>query len=197
MVIMWDVDGVLANFTKGYHGLANEMFASELVGEISAEAPPSWDWLEDTLGSERVGKIWNRIKQDRYFWQDLEPLVSEGEIRRISDLVDEADQYFVTSRVGQKIGYQTRAWLRHHFYIDSPAVIVSDRKADSANALKANYTIDDKAGNVLAVYYNSPKERRVYVLDTPYNQFDPKTVGSRVRRVSTVSQFLDDIEANR
>lgn len=196
MVIMWDVDGVLANFTHGYHSLANEMFDAN----ISLEQPPTWDWLEDTIGSEKVGRIWNRIKQDPNFWRNLPSLVDDSIWDRIVKL--DADQYFVTSRVGETAKLQTEDWLFGRMWQFDPdlcpiTVVMSSRKADAANALKANYTIDDKLGNVLAVYYNSPPERRVYVYDTPYNQMDTRIAGNRVRRVSTVSQFLDDIEANR
>lgn len=191
---MWDVDGVLANFTDAYHELASDMFDVE----IPSGPPPTWDWLEETLGSEKIDRVWNHIKQDRYFWRDLAPLISDTDAERINYLQNNrVDQYFVTSRVGIAPKEQTEVWLRHHLFLEAPTVIVSSRKADAANALKANYTIDDKAGNVLVVYYNSPPERKVYIYDTPYNRFDPKVVGSRIRRVLTVSDFLDDIEAGK
>lgn len=192
MIIQWDVDGVLANFDRAYHALANEMFGLS----IPLEHPPTWDWLEDTIGSDRVGRIWNHIKQDGSFWSELPLQCSAKEIARVAALDEEHTNYFVTSRVGKNPKIQTEYWLEKHGIVD-PTVIVSSRKADAANALKAHYTIDDKAGNVLAVYYNSPPERHVYVYDTPYNQFDSRVVGSRVRRVNTVSAFLDDIEAGR
>lgn len=197
MVVMWDMDGVLANFNKAYIGLANKMFDLSLNVE---KKPDTWDELENTIGSDKVDRIWNHIKQSGDFWYKLESLATPEEWARIAQL--DANQYFVTSRVGQRVREQTDDWLFGQFVdteLDLPryCVMVSSRKADSANALNANYTIDDKAGNVLAVYYNSPPERRVYVLDTPYNQFDTRTVGSRVRRVQTVSSFLDDIEGGK
>lgn len=81
--------------------------------------------------------------------------------------------------------------------LNTPTVLISTRKADAANALGADYTIDDKAGNVLAVYYQSPANRRVYIRDHQFNRFDFEVMGKRLRRVKTVTEFLDDIEAGR
>lgn len=192
MVIQWDLDGVLANFTKAYHGLANEMFNAD----VTLTEPPTWDWLEDQIGKKSVGEIWQRIKTDPQFWSNLEPLVSDDIIARIQKLEVEHDYVFVTSRPGIDTKTQTESWIRHHFGFNG-TVIVSDRKADAANACRANYVIDDKAGNAIAVYYMSPKDRKTYLLDTPYNQFSPEVMGRGIRRIATVGEFLDDIEAGR
>ena len=191
MVIQWDVDGVLASFQSAYHKLASNMFNVEIDPDY---LPPTWDWLEQTIGKDKVSQLWEHIKQDRYFWADLPSLVSYGTWQRICDL--DALQYFVTSRVGKTAKVQTEEWLSERFCF-TPTVIVSDRKADAALALRSDYVIDDKAGNVLAVYYASPKNVKVYVLDAPYNKFSTDLVGKRVRRVTSVNQFLDDIEVNR
>jgi len=192
-IVMWDVDGVLANFQRGYHKLANEMFGTKIDPDY---VPDTWDWLEETIGSEKVDRIWNRIKQDKNFWAELDPLVSRDEQAKIRELTQHHTMYFVTSRVGATAKQQTERWLSIYFGVNlnTPTVLISTRKADAANALNADYTIDDKAGNVLAVYYNSPANRKVYVYDAPYNQFNSHTMGNRVRRVHTVAKFLKDIE---
>ena len=197
-VVMWDLDGVLANFNKAYRSLANDMLWLAL--DVNAR-PQSWNELGDTIGAEDDDRIWNRIRQSPNFWRNLDSLATVDEWRRIVDL--DAVHYFVTSRPGKETLVQSQDWLFEKFEDNAGqppeewSVFVSSRKADAANALGANYTIDDKAGNVLAVYYNSPPQRNVYVYDTPYNQFESSLVGSRVRRVATVSAFLDDVENKR
>lgn len=196
MIVMWDVDGVLANFQQGYHRLANRMFD---VGVDETYVPPTWDWLQDTIGEDKVNRVWEHIRQSPDFWFELDPLVSREELTRIRELTRKHTMYYVTSRVGSTAKRQTERWLSMYVGADlnTPTVLISTRKADAANALGADYTIDDKAGNVLAVYYNSPASRKVYVLDTPYNQFSNDVMGHRVRRVKSVKDFLDDIEKGR
>ena len=197
-VVMWDMDGVLANFNKAYRQQTNRIVGTSLDPN---EKPEFWDSVEMQIGSENDARVWNYIKNTDGFWRDLESLATIDELERMANL--EATQYFVTSRVGKNPFQETYDWLLYQFgekveqFPSDWSVLISSRKADAANALKANYTIDDKAGNVLAVYYNSPPERKVYVFDAPYNQFDTRVIGGRVRRVGTVAAFLDDIEAGR
>lgn len=196
MIVMWDVDGVLANFHASYTELANQMCDTSLSPN---GVPKTWYSVRNVIGKDNDDRVWNHIKQSKTFWYDLAPLISYAEQDRIRHLSRSHTMYYVTSRVGATAKDQTERWLATYLGVAlmTPTTIISSRKADAANALKANYTIDDKLGNVLAVYYNSPSERRVYVFDAPYNQLDQNTAGANVRRVSTVSQFLDDIEAGR
>jgi len=187
---MLDVDGVLANFQKGYHQLANELFGHSIEPDF---LPPTWDWLENVIGSQQVSEIWRKIRQSGSFWENLEPLITLDQIKDLRQVGWDNEIYYVTSRVGHYPRKQTERWLERWSFAQGP-VVISHRKADAANALAADYTIDDKAGNVLAVYYNSPKTRKVYVLDTPYNQFSPNVMGNRVRRVSNFSSFLSDVK---
>lgn len=197
-VIMCDVDGVLANFNKGWRGLLNYLYPQLGIDENTS--PSTWDEEPPGVTALMSRTAWNYIKTNNEFWERLEPLASFEEFRQLEKLVYQGhDLYFVTSRVGISPKLQTERWLRVHLpSLESmghqPTVIVSGRKADIAQGLRADYVIDDKAGNVLAVYYQCPNTS-VYLLDRPYNQLDFRVAGRAIRRVQTVRDFLLDVEA--
>lgn len=186
MVIQVDVDGVIANFQKGYLALANSMFGLDIPLDWLR---PTWDAIPTEMTKDMDRKVWKAIVVDPTFWEKLEPLVSPTVIRDLHSL---GEVYYVTSRNGVDVLEQTKTWLWRQCFIPGPNVIVSKRKADAALALGATYMIDDKAGNCLATYYNSPKTK-VYVLDAPYNQFDHAVVGNAVKRVASFDAFVHDI----
>lgn len=190
MIIQWDMDGVLANFNQGYRMLLNDSYGLRLNVD---EKPAFWDDLPEGVTPEMDKEVWKYIKASDDFWFSLRPLVTPDVLDRIACL--NADQYFVTSRVGATAKGQTEDWLAHHAFGGAstyPSVIVSKRKSEAANALGATYAIDDKLGNVLQLYYNCPKTK-VFCLDTPYNRLDPRLAGRGVRRVYSVTEFLDGI----
>lgn len=191
-VVQWDVDGVLADFRGAWRDLVKERYGYEITLNET-----SWDELYAPTGGphgKETNATWAFIRQSSTFWYDVNSLATMDDWQRIRN--PEYEQYFVTSRPGQWAKWLTQTWLEDHGVV-RPTVIISGRKADSANALGASYVIDDKPGNVLAVYYQSPPERKVYIRDHTFNRFDPDMVGRRIRRVATVAEFLDDVEAGR
>ena len=87
------------------------------------------------------------------------------------------------------------AWLEER-HIYSPEVIVVPSAATKGNiavGLNVQYSIDDKAGNAVYVQYHVPGIKS-YIIDRKYNQFDAEVLGSKVKRVKAVDEFLDDIE---
>jgi 5'(3')-deoxyribonucleotidase len=188
-VIMFDVDGVLANFNGGYRKLLNKTFALD----VSLDKPAFWDDLPEGVTPAMDQEVWRIINKSEKFWLDLDPFVDREERARISRMSNGYMMYFVTARGGIEPKKQTEAWLRYHVGITDPTVIVSNRKSEAANALRANYAIDDKAGNVLQIYYNAPKTK-AFIYDAPYNQYDHRVIGRRTIRVKTVTEFLDHVE---
>lgn len=194
MIVQVDVDGVLADFRRGWATLAAEKYNVILPLQES-----SWDQLYGPpLEEGWSDQMWEHIRQSRTFWGSLWSLLSEYETLKLRQLMLDHTFYFVTSRVGKTAKQQTEVWLDHvlglHYL---PTVIISKRKADAANALDADYVIDDKPGNVLATYYLSPPNRKIYIRDHPFNQFDHEVAGKRIRRVTSFASFLFDIEMRR
>jgi phosphoglycolate phosphatase-like HAD superfamily hydrolase len=178
--VVFDIDGVLADFYKGYWRVCRELGKPEpRVG--------NWNdfWDDD---------VWKVIRASQDFWQMLVPRVSRDVFKRIRALRDEREVYFATSRPGQHAHWQTVDWLTANM-IPHPAVIVTPKKGRFCDVVSAGFMIDDKAGNCVYTSYESPRTA-AFLLDAPYNQFDRDVIGSKVRRVDSVEEFLDIIEAS-
>jgi hypothetical protein len=183
------MDGVLADFVLGFTSLAREMGYDNPVYPTAAQV--EWDSLGG-LTDDQVSRVWNRIKQDPEFWYTLTPIATPAERERVSALVLARPVYFVTARVGATAKWQTERWLQDQLGLAYPTVIMCSRKGDVAAAVHASHLIDDKAGNAVYTAYASPRTT-AYLVDRQYNRFDGVVLGSRVRRVKTVSEFLDEI----
>jgi hypothetical protein len=189
--VQFDIDGVLADFMHGFTRLAREMGCGNTV--TSSAQQTVWETYGD-VPPERVNVVWENAKASPWFWEDLPALIHHSVFRRIERLQGGHDVYFATSRPGRDAKLQTIRWLRAHG-ISWPTVIVTSRKGETAAAAGAAYAIDDKAGN--AIFTGYQKGVRSYILDAPYNRFDPGVVGSPVRRVRTVDEFINDIEEGK
>jgi hypothetical protein len=188
-IIMFDVDGVLADFVQGFTTLAHDMFP-EVPITLTVDQP-KWDGFPG-MTREQINKVWRVIDQADDFWPNLPALpIPAGDI---CDLQLRAQVYFVTNRKGQNVVEQTKRWLWRQG-IEAPDVMAAGLKGEIARGLNANYMLDDKAGNVLHAYYHNldRKAFKSYVLDRPYNQFDTTVVGSGVIRVKTIDDFISDI----
>lgn len=211
MRIGFDIDGVLANFIPSYQKLAIEVAGKDLFDRGDYKNPPCWNWPEYRgYSKETMKEVWNRIKNDERFWMDLDPLPGVSTLRMcILDLQRYHEIYFVTSRVGSDVKWQTEQWLRLHLAIDLPTVLISSAKGLCAKALKLDCYLDDNADNVNDVVLKTLPEEisvtlpnilqpatRTYLLDASYNREPgvpeaPVRVDTRVTRVATLGKFLD------
>jgi uncharacterized HAD superfamily protein len=187
--IVFDVDGVLADFIQGFTNLANGLYGTPV---ITTAMQPTWDGYPGMNGLQIDG-TWDVIKKkDWTFWYNLHPLVSNEVFQRINDLSDDNQVYFVTARIGREAKQQTEGWLHKHGIV-YPTVIISPNKGEACQLVKATHAIEDKAGNAIAIQYMS--SARSYIIDRPYNRYDNSVVGTKVKRVKTVDEFLNDVEA--
>jgi uncharacterized HAD superfamily protein len=189
--VQFDIDGVLADFMHGFTRLAQGMGLCKTITSSGQQAV--WERYGD-VPDEHVSTVWENAKASPWFWEDLPALVDYPVFRRIEALQGDHEVYFATSRVGRAVKLQTIRWLRWHG-ISWPTVVVTPKKGEVAAALGAGYAIDDKAGN--AIFMGYQKGVRSYLLDAPYNRFDPSVVGSPVRRVRTVEEFITDVEEGK
>src|ERR1043166_583824 len=160
-----DVDGVLGAFSPKFIEIANNLFGLNLRPEDQT------GWAHQSLGltNKQADKVWDVINKTPNWWMEDLPV-----LRRTDKLHIAARQhqlYFITKRnptnVGLPIEEQTAHWIRRHFYIPNPTVIVTEQKGLVANALELDFFIDDKYENCLDVQNNSPRTQ-VYLHDAPY-----------------------------
>ena len=186
--IIFDVDGVLADFLTGFTRLGNALFQTPVV---TSDEHEQWNVFPG-MTPEMVDRVWKIVKQfEARFWFNLPALPALATFRRIRDLIVCGHEvYIVTSRPGEYAKRQTEQWLESRG-IPTPTVIVSSKKGEAAAMLGADYCLEDKAENAWCVVWLSPKTKS-FLLNRKSNQYDPNAFGShRVRRVDTVEEFLD------
>ena len=187
--IIFDVDGVLADFVAG---------VSKLVcpeSPITTVSNPSMYWdFRDIWSPEAADRAWSTIKNDPDWWANLPPMVERDVFDRIERLHWDHHVLFVTARVSDfNVQAQTRCWLIG-MGIDDPAVVVTNKKGDIARAVNADYHIDDKPENAACVHWMADmKPCRSYHLDH-YNGRRSAWLPRNVRRVTSVIEFIQDIE---
>lgn len=185
MRVVLDIDGVLADFILGFTTLANRMFGTPVFTTLEQKTWDSYEGLTDVQCTQAL----EAAKLSPTFWQDLPPIASPEELARLASAARAQDLYFVTNRFGIGAKTQTEAWLRRHG-VSSPTVIVSEAKGEIAKAVRADVLLDDKAGNAVFTQYYS-RATAVYLIDRPYNRFDPAVLGSKIVRVRTLLEFFE------
>jgi FMN phosphatase YigB (HAD superfamily) len=166
-MISFDVDGVLANFTRGFTRIAHKLYGTPVAGEQSQQHWMFEDFPE--LGLDKVqcdfatGPIWGEIKTNPSFWADLDPMnVSIMEnINRIKNRI------FITNRMGIDPAGQTEAFLER-WGIRDPYVVVASQKVPVAFQHHVIAHLDDYYHNVKEL--NSAGIRFVSMFYTPYNK---------------------------
>jgi hypothetical protein len=187
--ILFDVDGVLADFIYGFTRTAMVEFGTPIIGTYEQET-----WADIAgLDKKQIDYVWKRIKTDPNWWSFLPALVSEEVFRRINKLHDTHQVVFCTHREQgtPNCQWQTVTWLQLHG-IMRPTVIVSKRKGDVAKAIDADFAIDDKPENVACIHWIADvKPCRTFILDRLYN--NRVELPSKICRVQTVFEFLEAI----
>ena len=189
--IIFDIDGVFADFTLGFTELGHVAYGTS---KLHTHEQKFW---EDFGGmtKEQIAALWTLIDTNPAWWGTLPEMPHEPMmVTRIHEFSRRAPLYFVTSRkdhTGQ-VARITRDWLARRWAIWSPNVICSSHKGDLAKALNAGYLIDDKVGNVLYTTWATDGRTKAYLMDRPCNQLDSRGIGSSPPlRVKTLEEFLD------
>lgn len=184
-VIGVDLDGILANFNEAYINL--------IVKETGRDSfPPRpfditvWAYPEELYGytKKEVSRVWEKIKESENFWFGLRPL--EGAEDFLVDLYSmKEDIYFITSRVGKQVKFQTECWLMVHGFPTFPTVLISSQKGDCCRALGVDYYLDDRTENCQDVF-DRALLTRCLMLKQPWNR---EVEG--VPRIEKVGEFLE------
>lgn len=183
--IGFDVDGVLADFSKRFTELANRKFNKT----VNYKDQTVWDYNE-FYTPEEIESVWSDIKATTDFWFDLERL------HRIPLWVQNQHQlWFITSRVpvkGMPTELQTAGWLHWLQDINYPQVIVVNQwheKPTLYKALHLDAFIDDKPETVTEM---RKRHQNCYVMDQPYNSKVEVPEGYRVHNVEEYIKHVEE-----
>lgn len=216
MRIGFDIDGVLADFSRGFmDALIASAGVNRFLPDDDTDAP-CWDWDKYRgYTSDERKRAWSNVHQSSDFWMNLPPLENVNTLRMmLRELERKHEVYFLTNRIGQRVKRQTEIWLVEHLkyplQLDGvyPTVLITEHrtKGDAARTLGLHAYIDDNYDNVHDVALAVPT-CRVYLRNRRYNQqgmvvltdrepnlvtlqpFQPVMKG--IRRVDTLGQMFD------
>jgi uncharacterized HAD superfamily protein len=190
--VIFDIDGVLADFSEGFTTLASKMFGVEVT---RATDQPTYHWAN--LTKEQANLVWREVDKSHYFWENLRPLIDQQYFEEIDSLAFERPLYFVTARPDYA-KKQTENWLAA-WGVSRPTVITTKRKGEFAKAVDAGFCIEDKPSNASMVAWLTEGETKSYLIDRPYNQAPKEFLASQeflasdVRRIYSVNEYLEAI----
>lgn len=145
-----DVDGVLADFNRGYLSILEHVSGGKKCELSTSGAEPNcWHWPERYgYTKAHADEAWRVIKASPMFWASLPPyLETEAVISTLRELyAHEHEVYFITNRMGLHPHAQTLGWLMNQGF-PLPTVLVSEDKGPIAKGLKLTHFIDDKPEN--------------------------------------------------
>jgi len=176
-----DLDGVCSNFVKAFFKISNRRFGT------SYTVQEDWDFTQYTKAE--VSAVWEEIKATKNFWQTLDPEAGVSRLRYA--LPKNVEPVFITSRIptlGHGVREQSCQWLREHFGITHPFVIVADNPANKIPIVKAldiQTFIDDKRSTIEEM---NTAGLRSYARLQPYNCKTPFPEG--VVPVEDLNEFL-------
>ena len=191
VVVQFDVDGVLADWTKAFTELANGLWGKGTCPELQETTTPQYTISNQFTPKHRYQDTWEALLNTPNWWCGLKTMVF-GEYDRIAKLAQVVPVYFVTNRWHylQPANLQTAWWLRLHG-VPSASVICTEDKGEFAMMLKVTHSIENRHANAQDIdNYIGLDGGKSYLINRLHNQqpYCPDL------RVDTVAQFLDVVE---
>ena len=177
-----DVDGVLADFANPAMEIAKELYPDTDVHNRI------WNL---GLTNEQADAVMKEVASRKNFFFELDPLPNN---EYLTEAQYDHTLFFITARISTKglpIEEQTANWLRAHYKIYNPTVIVTDSGKDKTklyDALKLISFVDDRIDTVEQML--ATKHQNVFIYDQPWNR--SLDISHRVRNIK---EYFDDVEA--
>ena len=193
--IVFDLDGVLANFHYSFSIILNKLYRTPIITNINDVK--QWDWCNwYPISIEQHEEAWEYVKTIKNFWTTLDPLVNTDTFKKIYDLQKEGHSiYFITTRnksYGLSISEQTANWFKK--WCLSVHVIVAKNKGLILKEINADFFIDDSPLNILNAIEKSPNTKS-YLIKRRYNFLEQQTYLKNQKFVESVNQFIDIINS--
>jgi hypothetical protein len=198
--IIWDIDGVLSDFTLGFKKFINERHR---IPVAPCGAKKSWAF-RGLAPAEEVD-MWQQAASGKYDWSQQGSLLTAGDWQGIRDLKEGGATYwYITSRFGppSQVIAQTQQWLSDQGFPDVENLCLTMDKVDSIKFHPAHIDpialIDDDIRNIVS-YDAAFGAGRVFIRDWQYNRGHAvfadyghsieSVTALSCNRVSSVSEF--------
>lgn len=190
MKIALDLDGVLADFTKGMVPILNRHLEKPVDGR---SVPNRWNWSDLGATEKHVRNTWIDICDTEDYFERLDHLEGAVDLYvalQRGDLLGH-ELMFLTSRPqtkGKDVREQTARWIESKTGLHKPNVVVVANASGKSEVLRlweTDFFLDDYAPMVImAKHVCTP-----YMLRQPWNRYDEQAYS--IRSVDRVAQFLD------
>jgi hypothetical protein len=208
--IGFDMDGVLADFSKAYHEVEKRLFGAEETARAGnpEDEKDQPDPVEDPAPRENARRhrrrrdaVWAAIRETPDFWVGVEPL-DRGAVRRLHALMLQHrwEVFFITQRpatLGDTVQRQTQRWLIEQGF-DMPSVLVIPGSRGAAGgALSLHYHVDDSATNCVDMKSES-KAKPILIVedDDPLATASARRLGiASARDIAAALDILDKVSS--
>jgi 5'(3')-deoxyribonucleotidase len=204
-IIGVDIDGVLADFNKGFREVLKTVSGRDLFnGEVW---PPCWDWpTHYGYTPEEIAAAWQAVATNPTFWssldhyEDARPML-KALVAQVRE--EDAEVYFITSRYeskglhGQSLMWLLRkslGFLRPGEAVLPTVVIARGNKGLLAQGLGLTHFVDDKPENCVSVALANPR-CVVVLLRRSYNQGQALQLWQdyKIVNVASLSEFVEEL----
>lgn len=201
--IVFDVDGVLGDFVGAYTALARRLYPESSIPITHTHEHHVWDEFPG-MGPAQISACWNYIaNHPKEFWPTVVGIATFDEWARIRQLSDDGHRvYFASARSLPRTLLYTQQWIDDHLNagVIAPgdrahsSVVLTKRKGEFCRVVNADAMIDDKAENTDCAVWLTDGKTAAFIMDRPYNQGQYAPHSHRVKRVHSITDFLNHVE---
>ena len=185
-----DLDGVLANFIRGFTGVIATLFPEAGIIPRDHKDLQYYDDFGPGVTAEMVAAAWDVVNRDGSFWSTLPALCNGMEQGALLSLSLQHDLYALTTRpqnAGRSIAAQCRQWMKFHGLEYAGLSVCADKWLVGAS-LKLTHYLDDTPKEISKLRW-ALDGCQCFLLDQPYN----RGVLPDVPRVDTVMDFIQRV----